>query len=121
MVSFTALNTSQHFNNLKKDENAIKANGLKVYLKLNNLENSRLGINISSRGINAVNRNKFKRRIKEAVRDLEIKDNMDIYIIGSIQSSKMSLKDITKILKSHPGLVNKWKYQKYSTYQQDLY
>ena len=49
----------------------------------------------------------LKRRIKEAVRDLEIKDNMDIYIIGSIQSSKMSLKDITKILKSHPGLVNK--------------
>jgi hypothetical protein len=33
----------------------------------------------------------------------------------------MSLKDITKILKSHPGLVNKWKYQKYSTYQQDHY
>ena len=107
MVSFTALNTSEHFYNLKKDENAIKANGLRIYLMINELDTSRLGINISSKGTNAVNRNKFKRRIKEAVRDLEIKDNMDIYIIGSIQSSKMSLKDITKILKSHPGLVNK--------------
>ena len=44
---------------------------------------------------------------------------MDIYIIGSIQSSKMSLKDINKILKSHPELVNKWKSQKYFIYQQD--
>ena len=70
MVSFTALNNSQHFINLKKEENAIEANGLKVYLKINNLETSRLGINISSKGTNAVNRNKFKRRIKEAVRGL---------------------------------------------------
>ena len=104
MVSFTALNTRQHFNNLKKDENAIKANGLKVYLKLNNLENSRLGINISSKGINAVNRNKFKRRIKEAVRALEINKNIDIYVIGSTQSSKLNLSDISQILKSHPLL-----------------
>ena len=106
MVSFTALNTRQHFNNLKKDENAIKANGLRVYLKLNNLENSRLGINISSKGINAVNRNKFKRRIKEAVRALEINKNIDIYVIGSTQSSKLNLNDMSEILKSHPLLKN---------------
>ena len=106
MVSFTALNTRQHFNNLKKDENAIKANGLRVYLKLNNLENSRLGINISSKGINAVNRNKFKRRIKEAVRALETNKNIDIYVIGSTQSSKLNLSDISEILKSHPLLKN---------------
>ena len=107
MVSFTALNTSQHFYNLKKDENAVKANGLKVYLKVNNLETSRLGINISSKGTNAVSRNKFKRRIKEAVRGLEIQDNIDIYFIGSIQSSNMNLKDINKVLKSHPKLTIK--------------
>jgi ribonuclease P protein component len=107
LVSFTALNTSQHFYNLKKDENAIKANGLKVYLKVNNLETSRLGINISSKGTNAVNRNKFKRRIKEAVRGLEIQDNIDIYFIGSIQSFNMDLKDIIKVLKSHPKLTIK--------------
>ena len=107
MVSFTALNTSQHFNNLKKDENAIKADGLKVYIKINNLDTSRLGINISSKGTNAVNRNKFKRRIKEAVRGLEIKENIDIYVIGSTQSSKMKLLDMDKILNSHPELTNK--------------
>ena len=107
MVSFTALNTSQHFYNLKKDENAINANGLKIYLKVNNLETSRLGINISSNGTNAVNRNKFKRRIKEAVRGLETQDNIDIYFIGSIQSSNMKLKDINKVLKSHPKLTIK--------------
>jgi ribonuclease P protein component len=104
LVSFTALNNSQHFINLKKEENAIEANGLKVYLKVNNLETSRLGINISSKGTNAVNRNKFKRRIKEAVRGLKIEINVDIYVIGSNQSSDISLKDITEILISHPKL-----------------
>ena len=107
MVSFTALNISKHFYNLKKNENAINVNGLKIYLKVNNLETSRLGINISSKGTNAVNRNKFKRRIKEAVRGLEIQDNIDIYFIGSIQSSNMKLKDINKVLKSHPKLTIK--------------
>ena len=107
MVSFTALNTSQHFINLKKEENAIEANGLKVYLKINNLETSRLGINISSKGTNAVNRNKFKRRIKEAVRGLKIEINVDIYVIGSNQSSDISLKDIKEILISHPKLKTK--------------
>ena len=107
MVSFTALNNSQHFINLKKEENAIEANGLKVYLKINNLETSRLGINISSKGTKAVNRNKFKRRIKEAVRGLKIEINVDIYVIGSNQSSDISLKDITEILISHPKLKTK--------------
>ena len=107
MVSFTALNNRQHFINLKKEENAIEANGLKVYLKINNLETSRLGINISSKGTNAVNRNKFKRRIKEAVRGLKIEINVDIYVIGSNQSSDISLKDITEILISHPKLKTK--------------
>ena len=109
MVSFTALNNSQHFINLKKEENAIEANGLKVYLKINNLETSRLGINISSKGTNAVNRNKFKRRIKEAVRGLKIEINVDIYVIGSNQSSDISLKDIKEILISHPKLKTKMK------------
>jgi|TARA_A200000159_G_scaffold45006_1_gene41316 ribonuclease P protein component len=107
LVSFTALNNSQHFINLKKEENAIEANGLKVYLKINNLETSRLGINISSKGTNAVNRNKFKRRIKEAVRGLKIEINVDIYVIGSNQSSDISLKDIKEILISHPKLKTK--------------
>ncbi|MDA7543670.1 ribonuclease P protein component [Candidatus Actinomarina sp.] len=106
MVSFTSLNTSEHFYNLKKEENAIKANGLRIYLKINELDTSRLGINISSKGTNAVNRNKFKRRIKEAVRALEINKNIDIYVIGSTQSSKLNLNDMSEILKSHPLLKN---------------
>ncbi|MDA9845306.1 ribonuclease P protein component, partial [Acidimicrobiia bacterium] len=102
----TSLNTSEHFYNLKKEENAIKANGLRIYLKINELDTSRLGINISSKGTNAVNRNKFKRRIKEAVRALEINKNIDIYVIGSTQSSKLNLNDMSEILKSHPLLKN---------------
>lgn len=121
MVSFTALNNSQHFINLKKEENAIEANGLKVYLKINNLETSRLGINISSKGTNAVNRNKFKRRIKEAVRGLKIEINVDIYVIGSNQSSDISLKDIKEILISHPKLKTKWKFLQFYTHQLDQF
>jgi len=121
LVSFTALNNSQHFINLKKEENAIEANGLKVYLKINNLETSRLGINISSKGTNAVNRNKFKRRIKEAVRGLKIEINVDIYVIGSNQSSDISLKDIKEILISHPKLKTKWKFLQFYTHQLDQF
>ena len=121
MVSFTALNNSQHFINLKKEENAIEANGLKVYLKINNLETSRLGINISSKGTNAVNRNKFKRRIKEAVMGLKIEINVDIYVIGSNQSSDISLKDITEILISHPKLKTKGKFLQFYTHQLDQF
>ena len=83
MFKFTALNKRNHFFRLKKEENCFTEKGLKVYIEENNDTNSKLGISISSKQTTAVERNKFKRRIKEAVRGLEEEKNFDIYIVGS--------------------------------------
>ena len=69
-MKFTSLNKKNHFDNLKKEEFCIASKGLKVFVKENGTTSSRLGISISSKHANAVNRNKFKRRTREAVRSL---------------------------------------------------
>ena len=68
------------------------------------LVQNRLGISISSKYANAVNRNRFKRRIKEAVRGLETELNLDILVEGSSKASKLKLIEIINILTRHPLL-----------------
>ena len=104
LIRIKRFHKKNHFDSLKKEEFCIASKGLKVFVKENGTTSSRLGISISSKHANAVNRNKFKRRIKEAVRGLETEQNVDIYVIGTVQSSKMNLTDITETLISHPEL-----------------
>ena len=52
----------------------------------------------------AVNRNRFKRRIKEAVRGLETELNLDILVEGSSKASELKLIEIINILTRHPLL-----------------
>ena len=80
MVKFTALNKRNHFFRLKKEENCFTEKGLKVYIEENNDTNSKLGISISRKQTTEVERNKFKRRIKEAVRGLKEEKNL-IFIL----------------------------------------
>ena len=70
-MKFTALNKKNHFESLRKEEFCFADKGVKVFVKKNTVGTNRLGISISSKHANAVNRNRFKRRIKEAVRGLE--------------------------------------------------
>ena len=108
MVKFTALNKRNHFFRLKKEENCFTEKGLKVYIEENNDTNSKLGISISSKQTTAVERNKFKRRIKEAVRGLKEEKNFNIYIVGSKNNLNLKVNEMQKIISSHPKLIKKW-------------
>ena len=103
-MKFTSLNKKNHFDNLKKEELCIASKGLKVFVKENGTTSSRLGISISSKHANAVNRNKFKRRTREAVRSLLDNKNLDILVVGNKDSSNLTSSEILKIFKSHPLL-----------------
>ena len=91
----------------KKETNCFTEKGLRVYIEKNQEKVSRLGISISSKQTTAVERNKFKRRIKEAVRGLEDKESFDIYIIGSKKNLNLKILEIQKIISSHPKLIKK--------------
>ena len=93
-MKFTSLNKKTHFDSLKRKEFCIAENGLKVFVKENGTTSSRLGVSISSKHTNAVNRNKFKRRTREA----------DILVVGNEDSSCLTTSEILKIFKSHPLL-----------------
>jgi len=103
-VKFTSLNKKDHFDNLKKEDFCIAAKGLKVFVKENDTTSSKLGISISSKHANAVNRNKFKRRTREAVRGLPDNKNLDILVVGNKDSLNLTTLEILKIFKSHPLL-----------------
>ena len=103
-MKLSSLNKKNHFDNLRNEEFCITADGLKVFIKENNTFSSRLGISISSKHVNAVNRNKFKRRTREAVRSLPDNKNLDILVVGNEDSSCLTTSEILKIFKSHPLL-----------------
>ena len=103
-MKLSSLNKKNHFDNLRNEEFCITADGLKVFIKENNTFSSRLGISISSKHVNAVNRNKFKRRTREAVRSLSDIKNLDILVVGNKDSSNLTSSEILKIFKSHPLL-----------------
>jgi ribonuclease P protein component len=103
-VKFTALNKKDHFKNLRKEEFCFADKGIKVFVKENTVGTNRLGISISSKHANAVNRNRFKRRIKEVVRGLETELNFDILVEGSAKAQQLKLIEIKKILTKHPLL-----------------
>ena len=103
-MKFTALNKKSHFENLRKEDFCFADKGVKVFVKKNTVGTNRLGISISSKYANAVNRNRFKRRIKEAVRGLETELNLDILVEGSAKATHLKLIEIKNILTRHPLL-----------------
>ena len=103
-MKLSSLNKKNHFDNLRNEELCITADGLRVFIKENNTFSSRLGISISSKHVNEVNRNKFKRRTREAVRSLPDNKCIDILVVGNKDSSNLTTAEILKILKSHPLL-----------------
>ena len=104
MVNFTTFKNSKHFLDLKREENCLTEQGLRVYIKDSEKELSRLGISIPKSEANAVKRNKFRRKIKEVVRGLEAKKSFDIYIVGTKKGSNLKYKELNNIIASHPRL-----------------
>ena len=103
-MKFAALNKKNHFENLRKEEFCFAEKGVRVFVKENGADVNRLAVSISSKYANAVNRNRFKRRIKEAVRGLETELNLDILVEGSSKASELKLIEIINILTRHPLL-----------------
>ena len=101
---FNLFKNSNHILDLKKEQNCLTEQGLRVYIKENEKELSRLGINIPKSEANAVKRNNFRRKIKEVVKGLEAKKSFDIYIVGTKKGSNLKYKELNKIIASHPKL-----------------
>ena len=104
MVNFTTFKNSNHFLDLKKEENCLTEQGLKVYIQDSNERLSKLAISLPKSEANAVKRNKFRRKIKEVVRGLEINNIFYIYIVGTKKATKLQHKELRKIIESHPKL-----------------
>ena len=104
MVNFTTFKNSNHFLDLKKEENCLTEQGLKVYIQDSNEKLSKLAISLPKSEANAVKRNKFRRKIKEVVRGLEINNIFYIYIVGTKKATKLQYKELRKIIESHPKL-----------------
>ena len=104
MVNFTTFKNSNHFLDLKKEENCFTELGLKVYIQDSILILSMLAISLPKSEANAVKRNKFRRKIKEVVRGLEINNIFYIYIVGTKKATKLKYKELRNIIESHPKL-----------------
>ena len=104
MVNFTTFKNSNHFLDLKKEENCLTEQGLKVYIQDSNEKLSKLAISLPKSEANAVKRNKFRRKIKEVVRGLEINNIFYIYIVGTNKATKLKYKELRNIIESHPKL-----------------
>mgnify|MGYP003310911436 FL=1 len=104
MVNFTTFKNSNHFLDLKKEENCLTEQGLKIYIEDSNEKLSRLAISLPKSEANAVKRNKFRRKIKEVVRGLEINNIFYIYIVGTNNATKLKYKQLRNIIESHPKL-----------------
>ena len=104
MVNFTTFKNSNHFLDLKKEENCLTEQGLKIYIQDSNEKLSRLAISLPKSEANAVKRNKFRRKIKEVVRGLEINNIFYIYIVGTNKATKLKYKELRNIIESHPKL-----------------
>ena len=94
MVNFTTFKNSNHFLDLKKEENCLTEQGLKVYIQDSNERLSKLAISLPKSEANAVKRNKFRRKIKEVVRGLEINNIFYIYIVGTNKATKLRYKEL---------------------------
>ena len=72
---------------------------LVMYIMRNNLEYNRVGISVSKKVGNAINRNKIRRRIKESYRlniDANVKYGYDIVFIARVAIKEADYKDIEK-------------------------
>ena len=104
MVNFTTFKNSNHFLDLKKEENCLTEKGLRVYIDKNNGIETRLAVSISKTEANSVKRNNFKRKIKEVVRGIEEEGAYDIYIVGTRKATILSFSQLNEIIRSHPKL-----------------
>ena len=104
MIEFTSLRKAEQFERVKNEGQRFLDEGLEVFIKENDTPGTRLGIQVSSKIANAAQRNKAKRRIKEATRLLEEKKSIDMVVVVRKTGLEKDLSTIVKTLKKHPSL-----------------
>lgn len=76
------LRESRFFNEIINNTKPIRKQYISIYKKENNISNNRFGICVSKKQGNAVYRNKIKRKVKEAIRKLNMfQGNIDYIIV----------------------------------------
>lgn len=87
----------QDFSQLKVDSKLFKKFNLRVFYKLNTLENSRLGISVPKSVGGAVIRNRLKRKIRESFRSSTFKfSNYDFLVVVLVNKNNADLVKIEK-------------------------
>ena len=93
------LKKDSDFRNVYKRGKSFANKHLVMYILENKLESSRVGISVSKKVGNAINRNKIRRRIKESYRlriDENVRSGYDIVFIARVGIKEAQYKDIEK-------------------------
>lgn len=101
------LKKDSDFRKVYKHGKSFANRNLVMYILDNKSDSTRVGISVSKKVGNAINRNKVRRRIREGFRligDEYIKSGYDIVFIARIASKECEYKDIEKSVKY---LINK--------------
>ena len=104
MVKIKPLVEADDFIRLKKEGKSFSEGGLEFFIKVEETEVSRLGVQISSKIANSVTRNRVKRRIKEAVRFLEERETFSMLVVVKKEGLRTEVETIVDTLKKHPSL-----------------
>lgn len=83
MKKTTMLKKNYEFKNILTNGKKIKGKYINIYIKKNNLQQNKLGIAVSSKSTNSVQRNKIKRLIREnyKIAEEKIKTGYNFVII----------------------------------------
>ena len=92
---------NEEIESVLNERNSIASKYFVIYKKENHETNHyRYAISVPKKFGNAVNRNLMKRRIRSVVRDVNLLNNYDFFIVVKIQASSLSFLEIKKELLS---------------------
>jgi ribonuclease P protein component len=81
---------------MKKRNTVGNANFVIYYQKNHGQEHFKFALSVPKKYGNAVNRNLMKRRIREIIKDSQIQDSYDFFVIAKLKSRELKFNDIKK-------------------------
>ncbi len=101
MIKTVSIKENRTFSYLYRRGKFISSDCLILYFRNNRFENNRLGVTVSKKVGKAVIRNRVRRRIKEAYREIEksIPSSCDIVIVARSTAAEADYKKILSALK----------------------
>ena len=101
MINTVSIKENRTFSYLYRRGKFISSDCLILYFKNNRFSNNRLGITVSKKVGKAVIRNRVRRRIKEAYREMEkmIPGSLDIVIVARSTAAEADYNKIRSALK----------------------